>query len=568
MKRIISLTVILTFALLALTLTASAQGPGLMNYQGYLTNPGGDPLSGDYEMTFTIYDAATNGDVVWSEPHTYLITVTEGVFDTVLGYYNAITDDVFDDDERWLEITVNGEVIEDRTRLVNAPYAFRVNTVNGATGGTIYGNVAIYGDVGIGAPPVALLNLMVAGTLAPDWEGTGVRESKQASPSYRFGNGTENTGFSSPWTNEIAVITSGTERMRIDQNGNVGIGTPTPEAKLDVNGAIKLPWPGADSYQTLLFNDNNETGPPGEDAFRIGYDDGFFGPNKDALVIEKTDANNENPDGGIAFVNTGDDGVQEVTMVISGAGNVGIGHDAPEERLDVKGNVRIRNNVESLTIDFIGDEGDGSPAINLFTDTGNRTFKVDGDEGDGGSVVRLWNSAGTQTIKLDGDYYGAGLVYVRGNIVLVSPSTGDPVLEMGEGLDYAEGFNVSDVEHVCPGAVVVIDPDNPGKLTMSRRSYDRRVAGIVAGAKGMGSGVRLGTHQFDLDVALAGRVYCNVDATEEGVEPGDLLTTSSTPGYAMKVSDYTRAQGAILGKAMERLQKGQKGQILVLVTLQ
>jgi hypothetical protein len=69
-------------------------------------------------------------------------------------------------------------------------------------------------------------------------------------------------------------------------------------------------------------------------------------------------------------------------------------------------------------------------------------------------------------------------------------------------------------------------------------------------------------------VALAGRVYCNVDATEEGVEPGDMLTTSATPGYAMKSTDYTRAQGAILGKAMQRLEKGEKEQILVLVTLQ
>jgi hypothetical protein len=36
----------------------------------------------------------------------------------------------------------------------------------------------------------------------------------------------------------------------------------------------------------------------------------------------------------------------------------------------------------------------------------------------------------------------------------------------------------------------------------------------------------------------------------------------------MKSTDYARAQGAILGKAMEKLEKGQKGQILVLVTLQ
>jgi len=98
--------------------------------------------------------------------------------------------------------------------------------------------------------------------------------------------------------------------------------------------------------------------------------------------------------------------------------------------------------------------------------------------------------------------------------------------------------------------------------------YDTKVAGIVAGAKALGYGVRLGSDQFDYDVALAGRVYCNVDATGQGVEPGDMLTTSATPGHAMKSTDVSRAHGAILGKAMETLKKGQKGQILVLVTLQ
>ena len=121
---------------------------------------------------------------------------------------------------------------------------------------------------------------------------------------------------------------------------------------------------------------------------------------------------------------------------------------------------------------------------------------------------------------------------------------------------------------ILQGDVLIIDPDNPGKLALSKMPYDTKVAGIAAGAKGLGSGVPLGGEQFDQDVALAGRVYCNVDATEAGVELGDMLTTSSTPGYAQKSTDYMRAHGAILGKAMERMEKGQKGQILVLVTLQ
>ena len=69
------------------------------------------------------------------------------------------------------------------------------------------------------------------------------------------------------------------------------------------------------------------------------------------------------------------------------------------------------------------------------------------------------------------------------------------------------------------------------------------------------------------NVALSGRVYVQADSGNGSIRPGDLLTTSLTPGYAMKVTDHRKAQGAILGKAMTGLDHG-KGMVLVLVTLQ
>lgn len=202
---------------------------------------------------------------------------------------------------------------------------------------------------------------------------------------------------------------------------------------------------------------------------------------------------------------------------------------------------------------------------------------ADSGENTGGYFVAYGDQGHGVYAKAEGTY-GTGIVAqggpsghaadFHGNVQILSRDTGEIVIELGEGLDYAEGFDVSAETEIVPGTVLVIDPDNPGRLTASDTAYDRKVAGIVSGALGMGSAVRVGPDQFDYDVALAGRVYCYVDATEAGVEPGDLLTTSATPGYAMKVTDYVRAQGAILGKAMQRLEKGQKGLILVLVTLQ
>jgi hypothetical protein len=90
----------------------------------------------------------------------------------------------------------------------------------------------------------------------------------------------------------------------------------------------------------------------------------------------------------------------------------------------------------------------------------------------------------------EGPVDGRSAVF-KGNVQILSPVDGSIVIEMGEGLDYAEGFHVSDKSHVEPGSVLVIDVANPGQLTVSSQPYDTRVAGIAAGANGLGSALPL-----------------------------------------------------------------------------
>jgi hypothetical protein len=138
------------------------------------------------------------------------------------------------------------------------------------------------------------------------------------------------------------------------------------------------------------------------------------------------------------------------------------------------------------------------------------------------------------------------------------------------GGDLAEPFEIANADTIEPGMVVAIDPDHPGQMRLATAAYDRTVAGVISGAGGIEAGVLMykdGTTPTSHPVALTGRVYVYADATNGAIEPGDLLTTSDTPGHAMKVTDHERAQGAILGKAMSRLETG-KGLVLVLVTLQ
>lgn len=156
-----------------------------------------------------------------------------------------------------------------------------------------------------------------------------------------------------------------------------------------------------------------------------------------------------------------------------------------------------------------------------------------------------------------------------------------PVITIRGGADLAEPFDVAsspvtdqrDATIAGPGMLVVIDAENPGKLMVSSESYDTKVAGIISGANGLAPGLTLRAidHQHadgDHAVAMTGRVWCFVDASYGAITPGDRLTTSPTPGHAMKVTDDTRAPGSVVGKAMTPLATGEKGLVLVLVNLQ
>jgi hypothetical protein len=192
---------------------------------------------------------------------------------------------------------------------------------------------------------------------------------------------------------------------------------------------------------------------------------------------------------------------------------------------------------------------------------------------DGYGVYALNETSGGTALYARGAPEAGTGIYARGGAyaAVLDGRTQTEVLEITGGSDLAEPFKISGAESIVPGIVVAIDPEHPGQLRIADRAYDRTVAGCVSGANGLNPGLILeqeGTVAGgSLPVALSGRVYCWADASYGPIQPGDLLTTSDTRGHAMKVTDYTQAQGAIIGKAMSSL-KGSKGLVLVLVTLQ
>jgi len=184
---------------------------------------------------------------------------------------------------------------------------------------------------------------------------------------------------------------------------------------------------------------------------------------------------------------------------------------------------------------------DGSLRINRAS--GSPSIVVSGRDGD----IVLNGDDGRQTVRLSG-------------------RLGDVILS---GADAAEDFEIAMPDIDAPaGTVMVID--DSGRLRQSSAAYDRRVAGVIAGAGAYRPGVILGRlpgQDHHRPIALVGRTYCRADATGAPISIGDLLTSAETAGHAMRAANRSRSHGAVLGKALAPLRSG-LGMIPVLVALQ
>jgi hypothetical protein len=163
-------------------------------------------------------------------------------------------------------------------------------------------------------------------------------------------------------------------------------------------------------------------------------------------------------------------------------------------------------------------------------------------------------------IDVGGDLVVAGRVVVSGDVLV----TGDLRLL---GADYAEDFALADPDDGEPGTVMVLEDDQ--SVRSCSRAYDPRVAGVVSGAGSFRPAIILDSRPgagARAPLALMGKAFCKVDASYGPVGIGDLLTTSATPGHAMRVDSSAEASGAVLGKALQPLAEG-RGLVPFIVSL-
>ncbi len=245
------------------------------------------------------------------------------------------------------------------------------------------------------------------------------------------------------------------------------------------------------------------------------------------------------------------------------------------------GEIQVENASGIRSVWIQSAEASDGAQLTMTNAAGIRTAELDAEAGGRGGEFKLFNQAGAEMIELSAEEVagnGAQIVLRKADgtasIILDAEQGGDgrittQELQITGGADLVEHFETS-CGRLEPGTVLVIDADNAGQLCASDEAYDRKVAGVISGAGGVKPGIFLGQHgmiEGDTPVALTGRVYVRCSAENGAVRPGDLLTTASLAGHAMRATDSARSNGAVIGKAMSSLEEG-TGLVLVLVNLQ
>jgi hypothetical protein len=594
------------------------------SYQGELQNNSA-LANGNFDMRFRLYDAAVAGAQIGGQVTALNVPVTNGKFTQNMTFAGA-----FAGQQRWIEIDVRPAgggaytTLTSRQKIATAPYAAFALAGNtgpqgpagpqGATGAT--GATGAQGAQGPAGATGATGATGAQGPIGPIGP-VGPQGATGASP---WGLNGSDTFYN---TGDVAIGgTSSLYPLTItDTNGSIAMQINNTTSLATVNYGLDVNVTGDTTRYGMLADMNGGLGTAygfySTNDAATGYG-GYFLMNSTTGVNYGIYTESNSPDAYGIFARH--DAESGATPAIYGetdsnsSGAYGI-HGVLDDLAAGAGSAGVRGENRSTAANGYGVYGShagtgwgvyGSAAAGgrgVYGDAFDEGYGVYGST-DNGQGVGGFAAPTTTTETCYGGYFiggnsdnsrgvygsvsGGGIgIYgystggyggyfdtgVSGGAALYVVGTASVgVLTIRGGADLAEKFEFNDTAtEIKPGMVVMIDDEHTGGMELATGAYNRKVAGVISGANQLDAGMVLGEFEGQTNphaVALTGRVWTYVDASEKAVEAGDLLTTSDTPGYAMPVIDDSKAHGATIGKAMSSLAKGEKGMVLVLVNLQ
>jgi hypothetical protein len=535
---------IMVLALFAVSAIA-ANVPTTINFQGRLTNTDGTPKSGTANLVFKIYPAVSGGSAVWTETQNSVSIAAGGLVSVQLGITQPLTQEVFEGStSRWLEITVDSDVLSPRTKLVATPYAIVSERSYGVIGDTITTSNIKDGTITNAdidaAAAISISKLATTGNLGNNviassisMNSVGTEQMISISDSKLTGTGNIVTNFSADkldgfhWTT-FATTMAPTISYSLTLN-SLGVNSPPialhsntyPYVSIDYNnGAFRIykPW------QTLLSIDymGDITMGLSTATLTIGNKLKFSGTTGDIMFPGVSTA--------IRYLNTSN---QEM-FAIQDEGSIrqnysSVLEDGPNNICYVGDGTNVRKRYYYQDVNGVNSQGWRLICSSTTTMPEYVTFIIE------------WN----------------GNVRAHGTFI-------------PNGVDIAETFDMA--SKFEPGDVVSLNPSDPDKLMLSNTEYDTKIVGIISEKPGviLKKDSMLPLTNTENNVALAGRVPCKVTTINGPISVGDLLTTSTKPGVAMKATPELingkpfYPNGCIIGKAMGNLSTGD-GIITVLV---
>ena len=347
--------------------------------------------------------------------------------------------------------------------------------------------------------------------------------------------------------------------------GNIGIGTTTPGARLDVRGLVGINGTGGGNNWLNFWSLDDADHPAimysTTRSLRFGTWSAYNGGN----WSEK--------------------------MRIDPNGNLGVGTGTPQLRLDVRGGQTVLGS-DKTEIWHHNPYGDAIGEPTIFTGRLEVGAFANGGANNVPAILRIhqWGSGAVEFYKPPGQTLilretpgCPGCWYNKFAIMdsNVGIGTTEPTTKLHVVGDVTVTGNIAakyqDVAEWVPasrplsaGMVVVLDTHHSNQVLASIGAYDTRVAGVVTDMPGILLGE---AGDGKVKVATTGRVKVKVDATNRPVHVGDLIVTSDKEGIAMISEPLDlggvpiHRPGTLIGKAPEPLKQGE-GEILVLLSLQ